>query len=96
MFGLDNPVHIVLLLVVLLLVFGAKRLPDVGKSLGEGLRGFKTSIAPVTSLKDSLSLTADQPTAAPVHAGPASAASVVPAPVPVAATETEQPVHATI
>jgi sec-independent protein translocase protein TatA len=44
MFGLDNPVHIVFLLVILLLVFGAKRLPELGRSLGAGMRGFKESI----------------------------------------------------
>ena len=42
--GLDNPVHILLLLLVVLLVFGAKRLPEIGRSLGSGLRGFKESI----------------------------------------------------
>jgi sec-independent protein translocase protein TatA len=42
--GLDNPLHIAFLLVILLLVFGAKRLPEIGRSLGEGLRGFKSSI----------------------------------------------------
>ncbi len=42
--GLDNPLHIAFLLVILLLVFGAKRLPEMGRSLGEGLRGFKSSI----------------------------------------------------
>jgi sec-independent protein translocase protein TatA len=45
MLGLDNPIHIVFVLVLLLLVFGAKRLPEMGKSLGEGLRGFKDSIS---------------------------------------------------
>jgi len=44
MLGLDNPVHILFLLAILLLVFGAKRLPEMGRSLGEGLRGFKDSI----------------------------------------------------
>ena len=44
MLGLDNPVHILFLLAVLLLVFGARRLPEMGRSLGEGLRGFKDSI----------------------------------------------------
>jgi sec-independent protein translocase protein TatA len=44
MLGLDNPLHILLVLVVVLLVFGAKRLPEMGKSLGEGIRGFKSSI----------------------------------------------------
>ena len=43
--GLDNPVHILLLLLVVLLVFGAKRLPEIGRSLGEGMRGFKDSIS---------------------------------------------------
>jgi sec-independent protein translocase protein TatA len=43
--GLDNPVHIAILLVILLLVFGAKRLPEMGHSLGAGLRGFKESIS---------------------------------------------------
>jgi sec-independent protein translocase protein TatA len=45
MVGLDNPLHIAMLLVVVLLVFGAKRLPEMGKSLGEGLRGFKDSMS---------------------------------------------------
>lgn len=45
MVGLDNPLHLVLLLVVVLLIFGAKRLPDIGRSLGSGLRGFKESVS---------------------------------------------------
>jgi len=45
MLGLDNPIHIAFILIVLLLIFGAKRLPEMGKSLGEGLRGFKDSIS---------------------------------------------------
>ena len=43
--GLDNPLHIAFLLVILLLVFGAKRLPELGRSLGTGMRGFKESIS---------------------------------------------------
>jgi sec-independent protein translocase protein TatA len=42
--GLDNPIHIAFLLIMLLLVFGAKRLPEMGRSLGDGMRGFKDSI----------------------------------------------------
>ena len=45
MMGLDNPMHIAFLFVLLLLVFGAKRLPELGRSLGAGLRGFKESIS---------------------------------------------------
>jgi sec-independent protein translocase protein TatA len=45
MIGLDNPIHLAFLLVILLLVFGAKRLPEMGRSLGAGLRGFRDSIS---------------------------------------------------
>ena len=45
MLGLDNPIHIAFILVLLLLVFGAKRLPEMGRSMGAGLRGFKESIS---------------------------------------------------
>ena len=43
--GLDNPIHIAFLLVLLLLVFGAKRLPEMGHSLGSGLRGFRDALS---------------------------------------------------
>jgi sec-independent protein translocase protein TatA len=42
--GIDNPLHIAFLLVLLLLVFGAKRLPEMGRSMGSGLRGFKEAL----------------------------------------------------
>jgi sec-independent protein translocase protein TatA len=45
MFGLNNPVHLLFLGVLLLLVFGAKRLPEMGRSLGAGMRGFKESLS---------------------------------------------------
>lgn len=41
--GLGVPELLILLLIVLLF-FGAKRLPEIGKSLGEGIREFKDSI----------------------------------------------------
>ena len=45
--GLDNPLHIAFLVVILLLVFGAKRLPEIGRSLGSGMREFKDSVTGV-------------------------------------------------
>ena len=45
MMGLENPVHLLLVLGVFLLLFGAKRLPEMGRSLGDGLRGFKESVS---------------------------------------------------
>jgi sec-independent protein translocase protein TatA len=44
MLGFNNPVHLLFLGVLLLLVFGAKRLPEMGRSLGAGMRGFKESL----------------------------------------------------
>jgi len=43
--GLDNPIHIAFLVVILLLLFGARRLPEIGRSLGTGMREFKDSIS---------------------------------------------------
>lgn len=44
MFSSIGPLEIILILVVLLLIFGSKRLPSLGKSLGTGMREFKDSI----------------------------------------------------
>ena len=40
MFGLGMP-ELVIILLVLFVIFGAKRLPDLGKGLGEGIRSFR-------------------------------------------------------
>lgn len=40
-----GPLEIVLLLVVGLLLFGAKRLPEIGRSLGTGMREFKDAVS---------------------------------------------------
>jgi len=42
--GLDNPIHWIPILVVLLLIFGARRLPEIGRSLGSGIREFKGAV----------------------------------------------------
>jgi sec-independent protein translocase protein TatA len=49
MFGLTQPTHIVLLLGIALLLFGAKRLPEIGRSLGTGMREFKESVTHETA-----------------------------------------------
>jgi sec-independent protein translocase protein TatA len=41
---LFQPTHLLVVLVVALLVFGPKKLPELGKSLGEGIRGFKSAM----------------------------------------------------
>jgi sec-independent protein translocase protein TatA len=39
--GLDSPIHLIIVLVVVLLFFGAKRVPELAKGLGEGVREFR-------------------------------------------------------
>ena len=42
-FGI-GPLEIIIVLVIVLLLFGPKRLPDLGRSLGSGMREFKDSV----------------------------------------------------
>ena len=42
--GLANPTHLIFLAILALLLFGAKRLPEIGRSLGTGLNEFKSSV----------------------------------------------------
>lgn len=51
--GLLQPTHLLLLLGIALLVFGPKKLPELGRGLGEGIRGFKGAISEGTQKKDS-------------------------------------------
>jgi len=39
-----GPAEIIIVLVIVLLIFGPKRLPDLGRSLGRGMREFKDSV----------------------------------------------------
>jgi sec-independent protein translocase protein TatA len=59
--GLDNPLHIAFLVVILLLVFGAKRLPEIGRSLGSGMREFKDSISGESKQPELTQTTQQQP-----------------------------------
>ena len=45
--GITNPTHVAILALLALLLFGAKRLPELGRSLGTGMREFKDSITGV-------------------------------------------------
>ena len=42
--GFLSPVHVALIVLVVVMLFGAKRLPEVGRSVGSGLREFKQSL----------------------------------------------------
>jgi sec-independent protein translocase protein TatA len=85
--GLDNPIHIAFLLVLLLLVFGAKRLPEMGHSLGSGLRGFRDALGG-DARTASVAASAPAPALAPVgtpDAAPAAHLAVAAPPADAAA-----------
>ena len=42
--GLFQPMHLLVIFFIALLVFGPRKLPELGKGLGEGIRNFKTSL----------------------------------------------------
>jgi sec-independent protein translocase protein TatA len=54
--GLFQPMHLLVIFGIALLVFGPKKLPELGKGIGEGIRGFKSAmtdqkpIAPSTNV----------------------------------------------
>jgi sec-independent protein translocase protein TatA len=48
-----TPTHMIVVAVVAFVLFGARKLPDLGKGLGEGLRGFRDGIKGLTDELDS-------------------------------------------
>jgi sec-independent protein translocase protein TatA len=42
--GIFQPMHLLVILGIALLVFGPRKLPELGKGIGEGIRGFKSAI----------------------------------------------------
>ena len=60
-----GPLEIVGLLLLALLLFGAKRLPEIGRSLGTGMREFKDSVSGKTEERAELPVSTTQETTAP-------------------------------
>ena len=73
MFGEIGFDKIVMLLVMFLLLFGAKRIPEIGRSLGKGIREFKGSLAGLDEplelprIRDAGAATAQPVIEAPTH-----------------------------
>jgi sec-independent protein translocase protein TatA len=97
--GIDNPVHLIFIAAVALIVLGPKRLPDLARSLGHGVREFRESMS--EAVKDDGSVTGtlipEQAQLVPAPesepAPPADAVVVDPAaPQPVATSAQQQPV----
>ncbi|NMM16229.1 MAG: Sec-independent protein translocase subunit TatA [Cellulomonas sp.] len=72
-----KPWHVIVLLVVVLLLFGAKRLPDLAKSVGESLKIFKAEIKDLTE-DDKPANPTTPPVATPPATPPAAAPDTAP------------------
>jgi sec-independent protein translocase protein TatA len=77
--GIDNPVHLIFIAAVALIVLGPKRLPDLARSLGHGMREFRDSMSqgadgvdhtttPIVPRQAQLVAASDPASAAPVDA----------------------------
>ncbi len=45
LFGPIGPTELILILLIVIIIFGARRLPELGKGIGEGIRNFKKSMS---------------------------------------------------
>jgi sec-independent protein translocase protein TatA len=85
--GPFGPTEILIILVIALVVFGPKRLPEMGKSLGKGIREFKSSVTgddehPQQHAEPQVTRTQELPPAAPAPAPVAPPPAAVAVPVP--------------
>jgi sec-independent protein translocase protein TatA len=58
--GLFQPMHLLIILGIALLVFGPKKLPELGKGIGESIRGFKSAMKDPEEFVDKSSPSKDQ------------------------------------
>jgi sec-independent protein translocase protein TatA len=93
MLGLDSPSHWVVLLVVVALLFGYKKLPDAARSVGRSLRIFKTEIKGLSEDDKAREAARESTTSLlkPASDVPSAAAVAPPAP---AATDSSVPPNA--
>ncbi len=89
MMGLENPLHLALIAVVILMLFGAKRLPELGRSLGRGMREFKESVSGEDRPHELNTARAQAPEASAVQADSAAPSTAAAAPVAAAAESGE-------
>jgi sec-independent protein translocase protein TatA len=92
--GISNPVHLAFIAIVALIVLGPKRLPDLARSLGSGMREFRESLnAAVHDDEPELTRTVTQPVAAPEVFTSEGDAADTPAPGAVTPAPSPAPPH---
>jgi sec-independent protein translocase protein TatA len=59
--GLLQPMHLLVIIGIALFVFGPKKIPELGKGLGEGIRGFKQALSGNMGETEQKAIEATQP-----------------------------------
>jgi sec-independent protein translocase protein TatA len=75
MFGSFGWMELVLILIIVLIIFGAGKIPQLGEGLGKAIKGFKKAVHE----SEAIDVTADQPAEAPIQAAPAQLSQQSPA-----------------
>ena len=57
---LFQPTHLLIIGIIVLVLFGGKKLPELGKGLGEGLRGFKDGMKGMTDEESAVAVAAEK------------------------------------
>jgi sec-independent protein translocase protein TatA len=57
--GLFQPMHLLVIFGIALFVFGPKKLPELGKGIGEGIRGFKSAMKKPEEQSEKTTVTAE-------------------------------------
>jgi sec-independent protein translocase protein TatA len=66
--------HLLVILIIAMFVFGPKKLPELGKGLGEGIRGFKRAMSEVDTLEKSETTTSGSQSSRMSSSSPAEVA----------------------
>jgi sec-independent protein translocase protein TatA len=84
-----GPLEIAIVALIVLVIFGPKRLPELGRGLGKGMREFKDSITGKDEERKELKASADAQTSGQAAAPPEQAAATAPAPPQAPETQAE-------
>lgn len=86
MFGSMGFTELILILFIVLIIFGAGKLPQLGEGLGKAIKGFKKSVHEANAIEAEAEAAQQQQTAAPQQAIPAASAPAVEQPAAQPAT----------
>ena len=74
--GLFQPTHLIIILVIILIIFGPGKLPELGSALGRGIKEFRGGIKDATEAFDDTDTTTTTTTGAPIMTAPTTATAI--------------------